>query len=163
MARSGSGSSVTEGIISGDDSVYILRSDAGPRDVTLNNVPREDWGYSVIDGVSCQLNATNHPGPPAELVAEINLTGRWVFDSEVQVENPLGHGVTFGISVHDVVADRLVIETSIDISAGQRQRLMSPIDASHETYRVTLWTRMLAGSVTNHQVRSYWHRPRFHR
>ena len=153
---------VLEEIISNENCVHVLRADSGPREFALNNVPSEEWGFSLIDGVSCQLNATNYPGPPAELVAEIDLSGQNVFDSDVMVDSPLGYGVTFGVSLYDLAGGRLITDASVDVAAGKRQRLAFPTETLHTPCRVTLWTRMAPGSLTHHQVRSYWIDPRFH-
>jgi hypothetical protein len=142
--------------------IHVLGTATNSRKITLINVPTEDWGYYGVDVHSCQLNATNRPGAPAALVAEITFDGQCVFDSELRVENPLGYGVTFGILINRVSDGDLVIGASVEVAAGQKVRLTFPTGPLHGDCRVTLQTQMAPGALTHHQVRSFWLNPRFH-
>jgi hypothetical protein len=141
--------------------IHVLRATHGPRKIALTNVAAQAWGYYTFDGISCQLNANRHPGAPAELAIEISFEGQDLFDGYVMVENPSGHGVTFGLSIYDPADGRLVANASVDIAAGERRRWIFPIDALHGAYKVILRTQMMVGTPTNHQVRAYWLTPKF--
>ena len=143
--------------------ILVLCSETGPREIVLHHVPAEEWGFSLIDRTSCQLNATNHPGPPAELHATIDFAGETLFEADVMVENPLGHGVTFGLTIDDAAAGRVIGGASMTVAAGERTRMIVRTGELRGRCNVILWTRMAPGSPTNHQVRSYWLTPEFHR
>ena len=83
-----------------------------------------------------------------------------MFDCDVMVDNPMGYGVTFAISVYCPVGPP-VANATIDVAAGGKGRWICPLGPLHGACRVTLRTRMVVGSPTNHQVRAYWLAPKF--
>ena len=136
----------------------VLRPDKGVQNITLKNVPPEAWGYYTFDGASCQLNATSADSPPAELATIIEFAGQDAFESEVRVENPLGHGVTFGLKVCEL-DDQIVTSACIHVAAGEARHWRCPVGVRYRPLRVFLSTRMVVGSPTNHQVRAFWQQP----
>lgn len=163
--RSGEYDVYARRIIGGDHPppaiVHVLRPTAGLRQIGLGNVPAEAWGYYLFDGVSCQLNAMPHPGPAAELTTALDFSGQRAFDCEIMVENPLGHGVTFGVSIRDATGTRPILDARIDVAAGERRRWTLPTEELRGSLHVGLTTQMAAGTPTNHQNRAYWLDPRF--
>jgi Glycosyl transferase family 90 len=148
-------------IVSDQNCIYVIHTASGPREIAVKDVPTAEWGYFLFDEFSCQLNASDHSAPPATLTAEIDLIGQYVFESEVAVDNPLGFGVTFGVAIQHASDGHSVAQTSVDVAAGARERLVVPLGGLRDRCRITLWTQMMPSALTNHHVRSYWLAPRF--
>jgi len=142
--------------------IHVLRAPVGIRAINLVNVPPEGWGYYTFDGVSCQLNAAPQEGAPTELTTTIELSGQSIFEAETMVENPMGFGVTFGLSMSDLSSNSPIVSASVNVNAGERHRWFYPVGALTGSFRVSLTTKMAPGSRTKHMVRSYWLDPKFH-
>jgi hypothetical protein len=150
---------VADGVVPAE---RVLRDAKGVRPVRLTNVPEVSWAFSMFDYDSCQLHPANRGQSPAELAADVELSGHTVFDCEVSVENPFGYAVDFIIEVTHLGSGQEVVRTVTTVVAGSTRRWVVPLgQVARGTHRVALRTVMAADAPSNHQAAANWISPAF--